>query len=637
LKQQVLLFLAASHPSEGPFTRVGSDPETRHYRQLIAYLRGGQLAATDAEYATLAVLARRAFATKEKSIQLAVAHLSDRKLELIGARDPSFAIEILAHRPDLALGVSTRTRDDLCLGWDAAQNATSLAAIVLGNSSTHPLRNEFSALGFAIHFLNECRTVVLQTVTPLNVHVALNGANSRMSEVTSVRLSINQASTHGSLYDPPRWCDKNQLWRFHLGYLLRFLLTGRQDFTKTVRQESWRESKAIYRSGVTHWYQRLHGLFNAYEGFGDDWLPVTDWLEQFLSSLLRWPGQRTARSFQFVEGGIDTTIHHCEERLATLRKMCGAATGLPMLPLIAPRPSAWPKDRPLRGCVIQSVVPQGGDFDPGDLTCSAPLLRKRHRRHLSASLAAIERMLDLRETHLGANGRLDWLILPELAVHPDDIRTHLVPFARAHKTIILAGVTYQQLLPNEPLINSAIWIVPVQDPIQGLQTRIRRQGKGNLAPLEDQLNSDKVRIREFRPCQWLIGYQWRLYPGVDPLWLTAAICYDATDLALAADLRDRSDVFAIPALNKDVGTFDQMALALHYHMFQLVVIANNGTFGGSNAYAPYDKSYARQIFHIHGQPQASVAFFEIESVAQFKARKTKPAPTGWKSKKATDA
>ena len=80
-----------------------------------------------------------------------------------------------------------------------------------------------------------------------------------------------------------------------------------------------------------------------------------------------------------------------------------------------------------------------------------------------------------------------------------------------------------------------------------------------------------------------MGYPWLNEQDARPVWLTAAVCYDATDLGLAADLRDRSDVFAIPAFNKDVKTFDQMALALHYHMFQLVIVANNGQYGGSNA------------------------------------------------------
>ena len=68
-------------------------------------------------------------------------------------------------------------------------------------------------------------------------------------------------------------------------------------------------------------------------------------------------------------------------------------------------------------------------------------------------------------------------------------------------------------------------------------------------------------LQGFRPCQWLIGYPWSSADDTQPVWLTAAVCYDATDLGLAADLRDVSDVLAIPALNKDVKTFDQMALA----------------------------------------------------------------------------
>lgn len=106
----------------------------------------------------------------------------------------------------------------------------------------------------------------------------------------------------------------------------------------------------------------------------------------------------------------------------------------------------------------------------------------------------------------------------------------------------------------------------------------------------------------------------------DPLWITAAVCYDATDLKLAADLRARSDVFVIPALNQDYETFDHMAAALHYHMFQMVVVVNNGQFGGSCALAPYKEAFKRELFHLHGQPQASVGFLEIENIGAFKRR-----------------
>ena len=60
-----------------------------------------------------------------------------------------------------------------------------------------------------------------------------------------------------------------------------------------------------------------------------------------------------------------------------------------------------------------------------------------------------------------------------------------------------------------------------------------------------------------------------------------------------------------------------MALALHYHMFQMVIVANNGGFGGSNAYVPYEDRLKRQVFHFHGQPQAAIAYLEIDPIREF--------------------
>ena len=283
-----------------------------------------------------------------------------------------------------------------------------------------------------------------------------------------------------------------------------------------------------------------------------------------------------------------------------------------MMPMIAEWPTEDIQTRPLRACVVQTVVPEGKDIDQCDLTLSQPEIRRKHRNHLSATLEAVKKMLYLRRTHMENDGRLDWLILPELAVHPRDVKTHLIPFAQKYKTMILAGLTYEKLLDDKAPVNSALWIMPKQPKGQGLQIQTRRQGKLHIAPEEKQFD-----LHGFRPCQWLIGYPWS-ESQPRPMWLSASVCYDATDLKLAADLREESDVFAIPSLNKDVKTFDQMALALHYHMFQLVVVANNGRYGGSSAYWPVG-GFNRQIFHLHGQPQASIAFFEIEDIRDFLA------------------
>ncbi len=187
--------------------------------------------------------------------------------------------------------------------------------------------------------------------------------------------------------------------------------------------------------------------------------------------------------------------------------------------------------------------------------------------------------------------------------------------------MILTGLTYEEILPEQPLVNSALWVVPEWSDAHGLQIRTRRQGKAHLAPNERAFNGCGAHVLQgFRPCQWLIGYPWSSAYGARPVWLTAAVCYDATDLGLAADLRGESDVLAIPALNMDVRTFDQMALALHYHMFQLVVVANNGQYGGSNAYWPRSDAHIRQVFHVHGQPQASIAFIDIDDIGAFLER-----------------
>jgi hypothetical protein len=360
-------------------------------------------------------------------------------------------------------------------------------------------------------------------------------------------------------------------------------------------------------------------------------------MEAFLFALLRWPGCPENSNGNPSVATVSDALATVLTRLNFLRAMQGSSVML--VPLRLPQPANASDDRPLRACVIQTVFPgTETDFDLDDLEFARPETRTRHRRHLSAALAAVEASLALRETHKGQDGRLDWLILPELAVHPRDVLTHLVPFARAHRATILAGLTFERLPGHPLLVNSALWIVPTHDAERGLRVLIRRQGKGHLAPIENDLNAGVARIRGFRPCQWLIGYPWSPRPDSDPLWLTSAICYDATDIQLAADLKPHSDVFAVPALNRDVATFDQMAHALHYHMFQMVVVANNGCFGGSNAYAPYAQSFERQVFHLHGQPQASIAFFEIDDIPAFKNRRPtggvqgpytfKPAPAG---------
>ncbi len=626
LKQQALLFLAANDPTQAPFQRTGHREETARYRELIRFIRGEGNNLQGADFATLAVLARRSFLDRDKAVQLAGTGITSRRLEEIAERDPAFALEILGDRSDLTSGVSPRLRDDLSLDLRAgSDDSLSLAELVLRDGPHNLLRNEPSILGFASKFLVELAEAEgAEAITPSDVLVRVD---EKTGKLDAVKIRQSRVSPTGSMYRPPSWCPSEERWRFQLGYLMRFILAARPDFTRLVRPSPWKEGTATYRAPESHWYQRLYGLFSGHAAFGDDWLPISGWTEQLLFALLSWPGCLSP-GMPEVRGGREATRASIENRIREFAEEQGPSKGVPMLRQAAPRPDGSSARRPLRACVVQTVIPAPGDFPSPDdlkredLEFSDPTFRRRHRNHLSAALAAVKRMLDLRETHKGRAGRLDWLILPELSVHPDDVKTHLLPFARMHKTIILAGLTYEELFAGQPLVNSALWVIPEWTAAHGLQVFTRRQGKRHLSPEEEKFNSKgPAFLVGFRPCQWLIGYQWSNRPEDRPLWLTAAICYDATDLSLATDLRNHSDVFAIPALNRDVKTFDQMALALHYHMFQLVIVANNGTYGGSNAYTPYREDFQRQVFHLHGQPQASVAFLEIDDIEAFLRRK----------------
>ena len=622
LRQQALLFLACFDPSAAPIVRAGQSAETKDYRRLILFLRGEHTHLKSRDFASLAVLTRRAFSDHSKSADLVRWNLTVARKREISLRDPSFARELSEIDRNFFDDLPARIREDLSFEADAVgTDLRSLTETVSREGPAGPLRNELSLLRFAAALLGKLQqsdVPKFEVITPRQVRLELK-IDSGIAEVVSLDVSVRRTDASGSLYCPPSWCKASDRWRIQLGYLLRFILIRQLDFTCFVQPDYWKERTAAYRPVRSHWFQRIYGLFSGQKAFGGDWLPITDWMERFLLALLRWPGCRTPDTFEWIQCGIAKAEAEIKKRIKFLEDKRGRATRSLFLPMTVKWPTQQKCLRSLRACVVQSIVPE--NVEESDLTFSKPEIRRRHRSHLSAVLATVNRMLDLRGTHMADDDRrLDWLILPELAVHPRDVRTHLIPFARAHRTLILAGLTYEELFRDEPLVNSALWIMPNWSEDQGLQIETRRQGKRHLAPNEQSLcGGSRDLLQGFRPCQWLVGYPWS--DANRPLWLTASVCYDATDLRLVADLRNESDVFAIPAFNKDIKTFNQMALALHYHMFQLVVVANNGLYGGSNAYWPVHGEFQRQIFHLHGQPQASVAFLEIEDIADFLAHR----------------
>lgn len=630
LAQQALLYIAMHNPQA--VQSRGTPQTNRSYWRLLSFLTGERDIPSDREFAITAVVSRRSFLSKDRAVNLVARMLTPERFAEVAARDIEFARDLF-RAVDRQLTVPAGIAEDLGIAeWSNSKEMHSLQSYVQDKGPLNPLRNEIGVLSFAEKFITHLeRESLPEVVTPSTTQIEVRQIGNYVRVEQVIFRSAQTTPTYRSIYTAPSWAPESQRWRFQLGYLLRFILTARIDFSLPVRSPSWKEGEPIYRPTRGHWFQRQYGFYNGHEAFGDDWLPISQVTQDLLFDLLIWPGCRTG-SAGVEQLSLKETAARVRAALVDADAAVGPATGTLMLKVDAPIPGTALKGRPLRACVVQSIMPEAKDFSAADLEMCSPPLRRKHRKHLSTALAAVEKMLDLRETHKPASKRLDWLILPELSVHPDDVATHLVPFARAFKTVILVGMAYEHVIPGQPLINSALWIIPRMVPGTGLQTVIRRQGKQHLSPMEQKYVKPVELIAGFRPCQWLVGYEWSNNPTDDALWLTASICYDATDLKLASDLRDRSDVFAIPALNLDVGTFDQMAQALHYHMYQLVLIANNGAYGGSNAHVPRGEAYQRQVFHTHGQPQATISFFEIDDIESMKQRHRMGAEKedGWK-------
>lgn len=645
LRHQAVLFLAVfRHEAlyELPPDWVG---DADRHQSIVNYFRG-MSPSHPGDHAAVAIWLRRALARPvAEHFRRGQSETTRRE---IARRDPSFARELVRDDPSFASGLSRQVLAETGapLDWKTTR---SLAARVCGElSDPAALRDELGLLRFSLSFLRHIEGEVPTVIAP---HQVILDAGSEKHLVVHEILYAGDTLPADSRYRPPDWCPIERRWRFQLGFLLRFILTRNPDFTQTLFRRTSTATWPRYRPVRSHWYQRLYGSYNRRDAFGGDWIPITDWFEGFLRALLRWPGAAVERKFRWVDRSRKDVISKVESRIEELERMRGVNTETLLLPVPMRIPRGGGGRRGLNICVAQTTFPNFDTFESeDDWTLSEHEVRRYHRNHLSSALAAVKSAIDFQRTARPCGAPLDLLILPELAVHPDDVWRHLERFVFAYRVTVLAGVTYEDLCDTGSVVNSALWVVPEDSADGKARTRRYQQGKGHLSPEESEAPVRKgKKIMGFRPCQWILEYPvW----GERKMRLTAAVCYDATDLGLACDLRVRTDALLVPALNRNVALFDNLAETLNYHMYQMLVVANNGVYGGSSAYWPSSDRHHRRIFHLHGGRQTSVAFvhIEYERLRTFLNRpgeecperpeeksmerpeeKFQPPPAGWKS------
>ena len=435
-------------------------------------------------------------------------------------------------------------------------------------------------------------------------------------------------SEKGNLNDPrfssPIWLDDTKpdveiiYW---LGIILRSVAVASHDFTGS----RWKKSTINGYKGLrTNWFKRRMGMMHAPEALVGEYSTLSSWTAELLMTCLQWPGFEASyikhEEIKNIDG-IKELTKVLKNRLIFLNSIRCKASDMPALITQVDRPVSTKKERLFRLVTVQQLLPRTKSFI-GDPTLDNPITRAKNRDHLSSVCQLTYKTLTtkLKAEEGESNISADLIVFSEIAVHPDD-QDLIKRLADKTKSIILAGLILKD--HNGKLVNTARWFIPdYRD--TGRQWIIRDQGKAFPTRIEKELG-----VVGYKPCQHIIELH-----GISegPFKITGAICYDATDLNLAADLKGKTDLFVVVAHNKDVRTFDTMASALHYHMYQHVVVVNKGEFGGSTIQAPYTANFDKMISHSHGGSQISINVADLDLAAfrradkvDHKEVKTKPA------------
>ncbi|TCS35937.1 hypothetical protein [Reinekea marinisedimentorum] len=532
----------------------------------------------------------------------------------------------------------------ISLDWAAPQkpvNASgskqSLQRVIGSADNGFEYEHALIKLGLSLAKLLE-KTPAAYEKSPREISITISSEDSwselwqQSNEIVALSLIEKEFSVDPRFKVPDWIVDSNsdshlgdEAKLYWVGTVLRAAALGGTDYTGN----RWKQSKTTAYKGVrSNWYKRRMGMMHSPENLVGEYSTVSSWFSDLLCRCLQWPGFESTyvKSQDILTiDGLSSFKRILKLRLTQLNTLVCSASNLPAIPSVVDRKrSPTPEiDRLFRLVTVQQLMPYQDDFSMAGIKLDDPKYKARHTEHLSTVCKIVTKTLEAKRAsetvESGEKSYADLIVFPELSVHLDDERI-IKRLVDQTKAIVFAGLVFKD--HQGKLVNVARWFIPdYRD--TGRQWVIRDQGEENLTNIEKSLG-----ITSYRPCQHLIvidGFK------DGPFTLTGSICYDATDIKLAADLRDKTDLYVIAAHNQDVSTFDNMAAALQYHMYQHVVIANIGQFGGSTIQAPYKIPYERLISHTHGSDQISINIADVDlaafrrEVKKYREVKTKPA------------
>ncbi len=486
----------------------------------------------------------------------------------------------------------------------------SLAKLIKRENNPFVHENAILELALAtLDFINE--EAQTKQLAPHNLEIKCEKwANiyKAKADIPKRRLELRWAKDTQTDYRykvPRSWLvkDKESQQLYMIGAFLRACVTGDLDFT--VGQHFMREDASHAYFGLkSSWYKRRIGMAHRPEALNGETAPMSSWISELLYRLLQWPGLEIRSYDEWPEIlSLSNLKRHLLERLEKQEKVYGRSTHLPVY--IERIQHEVKDDHHLRIVMAQSLLPKKEDFKSYGPKLNNPSYRAKHSGHVATIARLIcDKLVAAKQVDGGEiiKPLADLIVFPELAVHEDDIWI-LKRLADKTGAMIFTGLVYHQ--QEAGLINTALWLIPFKNG-HGRQWIMRYQGKQHMT-----LGEKSLGIKSWRPYQLVIELTNTLKGQEHGFRLSGSICYDATDIGLAADLKDVTNTFIVSAFNQDIDTFDTMVDALHYHMYQPVVLVNTGQFGGSAVKAPYKQRFHKKIAHVHGNNQIAISMFKL--------------------------
>jgi hypothetical protein len=470
--------------------------------------------------------------------------------------------------------------------------------------------NGLLQLALALGQLFETKSPDPVVVTPFTIRVRCDNWELINDPSFTGRLLLEiEPSRKDAVDDPryraPEWCQGNFAWMYAIGRLLRAAATGELDFTS--RQWVLREETGRYTGIRSTWQKRRLGMMHAATAIGGTTTPITPWFSELLLKLLQWPGIVADADLIPEFDGIDSPqrfVRFIEDRLRMQTGIYGKSSGLP----IYAYPVEWTlnNEKGFRVALVQGLMPSEDDFTKSEGKLDASGYRARHRNHTASLINLLHRHIQAHDSITGRPHKpyVDLIVFPEYSIHPAD-QDLIRGLSDATGAMAFYGLLGAKHPTTGVSVNAARWLVPQR---RGTRRSWVEVDQGKKYPTQFE---EKFGVTSWRPYQVVIELH-DPKRKMNPYRIAGAICYDATDISLAADLRDVSHMFVVTAMNRDVKTFDNMVSALRYHMYQHVLIANTGEFGGSTAQAPYQKEHDRLIAHVHGNHQIAISLFDVD-------------------------